>query len=277
MVGRARSITGGIIEAIVPEDAKASLANLSDIETLVVTGGRERTPREYQALLARRLALSAVLRNPLAIHHHRGDKEGTVKILVIGATGTIGAAVAHALEARHEVVRASHSRADLKVDLADPDSIKRLYTKVGRVDAVVSAAGQAAFGPLLTLSDADFALCLSNKLMGQVNFVRFGVEALADGGSFTLTSGILSRLPMPGGAAISMINAGLEGFGRAAALELPRNLRINVVAPGWIRETLLALKMDPSPGVPAAEVAETYVKAVEGSMNGQVLDALAVA
>lgn len=197
-----------------------------------------------------------------------------MKILVIGATGTIGAAVAHALEARHEVVRASHSRADLKVDLADPDSIKRLYAKAGRVDAVVSAAGQAAFGPLLTLSDADFALCLKNKLMGQVDLVRFGVESVSDGGSFTITSGILSRQPMPGGAAISMVNAGLEGFARGAALELPRGVRVNAVAPGWVSETLLALKMDPSPGVPAAQVAQTYVKAVEGSMTGQVLDAL---
>jgi NAD(P)-dependent dehydrogenase (short-subunit alcohol dehydrogenase family) len=197
-----------------------------------------------------------------------------MKILIIGATGTIGAAVAQALEARHEVLRASHSRSALKIDLADSESIRRLYAKVGQVDAVVSCAGQAAFRPLLALSDADFALGLTSKLMGQVNLVRFGVEALAEGGSFTLTSGILSRQPMPGGAAISLVNAGLEGFVRAAALDLPRGTRINAVAPGWVRETLVAMKMDPSPGVPAAVVAQTYVKVVEGSMTGQVLDAL---
>jgi NAD(P)-dependent dehydrogenase (short-subunit alcohol dehydrogenase family) len=140
-----------------------------------------------------------------------------MKILVVGATGTIGAPVTQALEARHEVIRASHSRSALTVDLADPASIKRLYARVGPVDAVVSAAGRAAFRPLLALSDADFALGLTNKLMGQANLVRYGLEVLADGGSFTLTSGILSRQPMPGGAAISMVNAGLEGFVRAAA------------------------------------------------------------
>jgi NAD(P)-dependent dehydrogenase (short-subunit alcohol dehydrogenase family) len=197
-----------------------------------------------------------------------------MKILVVGATGTIGAAVAQALEARHEVLRASHSRSALTVDLADSESIRRLYAKVGPVDAVVSAAGQAAFRPLLALSDADFALGLTNKLMGQVNLVRFGVEGLADGGSFTITSGILSRQPMPGGAAISLVNAGLEGFVRAAALDLPSGVRINAVAPGWVRETLIAMKMDPSLGVPVARVAQTYVKAVEGTMTGQVLDAL---
>jgi NAD(P)-dependent dehydrogenase (short-subunit alcohol dehydrogenase family) len=111
-------------------------------------------------------------------------------------------------------------------------------------------------------------------MMGQVNLVRLGADAVNDKGSFTLTSGILSRQPMPGGAAISMVNSGLEGFARGAALELPRNLRINVVAPGWVTETLVAFKMDPAPGTPAAQVAKTYVKAAEGSMTGQVLDAV---
>ena len=195
-----------------------------------------------------------------------------MKILVIGATGTIGAAIAHALEAQHEVLRASHSHSPLTVDLADQASIKRLYAAVGPVDAVVSAAGQAAFRPLLALSDADYTLGLTNKLMGQINLVRLGVELVRDGGSFTLTSGILSRQPMPGGAAISMVNAGLEGFVRSAALELPRGIRINVVAPGWVTETLLAMKMDPSSGVPAAHVAKTYLKCVEGASTGQILD-----
>jgi NAD(P)-dependent dehydrogenase (short-subunit alcohol dehydrogenase family) len=202
-------------------------------------------------------------------------KAAPMKILVVGATGTIGAPVAQALEGRHEVIRASRSRSALTVDLADPASIKRLYATVGHLDGVISVAGQAAFRPLLALTDADFSLGLTNKLMGQVNLVRYGVELLSDGGSFTLSSGILSRQPIPGGAAISMVNAGLEGFVRAAALELPRGIRVNAVAPGWVRETLIAMRMDPSPGVPAAQVAQTYVRSVEGSMTGQILDALA--
>jgi NAD(P)-dependent dehydrogenase (short-subunit alcohol dehydrogenase family) len=200
-----------------------------------------------------------------------------MKILVVGATGTIGAAVADALGERHEVLRASHTRSVLQVDLADTNSIKRLYTKVGRVDAVVSVSGQAAFRPLRALSDADFALSINNKMMGQVNLVRFGIDTVADNGSFTLTAGILSRQPMAGGVAISMVNAGLEGFVRAASLELPRGLRINAVSPGWVRETLVALKMDPSGGIPAAGVAPAYVKAVEGNMTGQVIDAVLMA
>ena len=195
-----------------------------------------------------------------------------MKILVIGASGTIGAAVVRMLEVEHQVHGASHTRSALVIDLADPDSIRRLYADLGRLDAVVSAAGDGVFRPLLDLSDEDFALCLGNKLMGQVNLVRFGVDVLADGGSFTLTTGILSRQPMPGSAAISIANAGLEGFVRAAALELPRGLRINAVAPGWVRETLVAMQMDPNIGTPAAQVAQAYIRAVEGDMTGQVLD-----
>jgi nucleoside-diphosphate-sugar epimerase len=100
-----------------------------------------------------------------------------MKILLVGATGTIGTAVTQALEARHEVLCASHTRAALTVDIADPESIRRLYARVGRVDAVVSAAGQYAFRPLLALTDADFALGLTNKLMGQVNLVRLGAAS----------------------------------------------------------------------------------------------------
>lgn len=197
-----------------------------------------------------------------------------MKILVVGSSGTIGAAVAQALEERHEVVRASHSRSAVSVDIGSPDSIRQMYAKIGRVDAVVSVAGQASFRPLADLTDADFALGLGNKLMGQVNLVRLGLGSVADGGSFTLTSGILSRRPMPGASSISMVNAGLEGFARGAALELPRGLRINVVSPGWVSETLVAMKMDPAAGTPAEEVARTYVHAVEGTMTGHTLDAL---
>ena len=108
--------------------------------------------------------------------------------------------------------------------------------------------------------------------MGQANLVRIGQRFIADGGSFTLTSGVLSQEPIKGSASISMVNAGLEGFVRAAALELPRGIRVNVVSPPWVTETLIARKMDPSRGMPAASVAQAYLVSVEGSMTGQTLN-----
>jgi NAD(P)-dependent dehydrogenase (short-subunit alcohol dehydrogenase family) len=196
-----------------------------------------------------------------------------MKIIVIGATGTIGRAVADGLSGRHEVMKVGNRRGDYQVDLASQESIKKLYRAVGSFDAVVSAAGLAKFGALKDLTDPDFNLGLSNKLMGQVNLVRLGLPLIAEGGSFTLTSGILASEPMVGSAAISLVNAGIEGFVRAAALEMPKGVRVNVVSPPWVKETMEAMGMDSSPGLPAAIVAKAYLVSVEGKKTGAVIDA----
>jgi NAD(P)-dependent dehydrogenase (short-subunit alcohol dehydrogenase family) len=194
-----------------------------------------------------------------------------MRILLIGATGTIGEAVASALAGRHEVVRASRQQAGEEVEIANPASIRALFKRVGRVDAIVSAAGNAAFKPLSELDDEDFAFSLGNKLMGQVNLVRLGLDAVTDGGSITLTSGVLAQHPEPGTAAISLVNAGLEGFGRAAALEAPRGIRVNVVSPPWVTETLEAMGRPLDGGLPAEVVAQAYVRSVEGTETGVVI------
>ncbi len=195
-----------------------------------------------------------------------------MRILVVGATGTIGHAVVAALSPRHEVVGVSRHSRPLSVDITQPDSIRSLFAAAGPLDAVVSAAGEARFAPLAQLDDAAFAFSLANKLMGQVNLVRLGLERVRDKGSFVLTSGVLARAPMPGSAAISLVNAALEGFARAAALEAPRGIRVNVVSPPWVTDTLRALGMDPSQGMPPDAVARAYVEAVEGRANGAVLE-----
>lgn len=197
-----------------------------------------------------------------------------MKVVVIGATGTIGRAVVQAIGNSHEVIPVSFSKSAITVDIGNKTSITRMFEAIGRVDAVISAAGLAKFGPITSLTDADFALGLNSKLMGQVNLVRVGMNHVNDNGSFTLTSGILSRRPMKGSAAISLVNSALEGFARAAALEMPRGIRVNIVSPNWVVDTLKALKMDPSIGTPVEVVARAYVKALEGPMNGEVLDAI---
>jgi NAD(P)-dependent dehydrogenase (short-subunit alcohol dehydrogenase family) len=194
-----------------------------------------------------------------------------MRILIVGATGTIGAAVAAALQGRHELVLASRQKAHEQVDISNPESLRALYMRVGKLDAVVCAAGDAAFRPLAELTDEDFALSVRSKLMGQVNVVRFGFDSVNDGGSFTLTSGTLAKEPMTGGTAAGLVNGALNSFARAAAHEAPREIRVNAVAPPWIAETLLAYKMDPEGGMLAADVARAYAESVEGKQTGQVI------
>lgn len=195
-----------------------------------------------------------------------------MKVIVIGATGTIGANVVQALHARgHDVVAASR-HGDPRVDIEDAATIRALFDAVADVDAVACCAGEAAFKPFAELADADYALGLRNKLMGQVALARIAAERLRDRGSIVLTAGILARKPMRGSAAISLVNAALEGFTRAAALELPRGLRINVVSPPWVSETLRRLGMTAAVHLPAAAVARAYVAAIEGDQQGQVLE-----
>ena len=195
-----------------------------------------------------------------------------MRIVLIGAAGTIGQAVDQALAERHQLIRVSRTRGDQQVDIAQPESIRALFEAVAPFDAVVCAAGQAAFGSIADLSDDDFQLGLTSKLMGQVNLVRLGLASISDGGSFTLSSGVLGRNPVPDSCSISMVNAGLDAFTRAAALGMPRGVRINVVSPPWVRETLLALGRDPTPGLSASVVAKAYVDSVEGEMTGERLD-----
>ena len=195
-----------------------------------------------------------------------------MKIIIIGATGTIGIEVAKALSAsKHEVIGASRN-GEVKLSLEDAGSIRAVFEKIRNVDAVISCAGNAAFKAFPELTDSDYELGLRSKLMGQVSLARIAKDYLLDGGSITLTTGVLAMDPMPGSASVSMVNAGLEGFVRAAALEMPRRLRINAVSPPWVKETMVKLGMDPASGLAAADVAKAYVAAVEGSHQGMVLD-----
>jgi NAD(P)-dependent dehydrogenase (short-subunit alcohol dehydrogenase family) len=166
----------------------------------------------------------------------------------------------------------SRKTSPLRVDIQDAESISTLYRTVGLVDAVVCTAGDVAFAPLAELSNADFAFSLKNMLMGQINLVRFGLPNVPDSGSLTLTSGTLSQAPMWGGAAISLVTAGLEGFVRAAALEAPRGIRVNAVRPPWVTETLAARGMEQGDGLPAAVIARSYLRSLFGQETGVIIE-----
>ncbi|NIH86651.1 short chain dehydrogenase [Amycolatopsis granulosa] len=189
-----------------------------------------------------------------------------MKIIVIGAHGTIGSAVVRSLEPRHEVVRAAR-RGPVRVDLADPSAIDRLFTAVPGVGAVVCCAASGGMTPLLSGADEEFTAGLDGKLLGQVHLVRRAVHHVRDGGSITLTSGRFAA-PVPGSSWGHLVNAGLEAFVRAAAIEMPRGIRLNVVSPGWVAGTPSA----PDDAIPVAEVARAYLELIEGSAHGEIVN-----
>lgn len=195
-----------------------------------------------------------------------------MKIIVIGAAGTIGKAVVKELAARHEIISAGRNSGDVRVNLSNPASIQAMYEQVGPVDAVISTAGNVHFGPLSEMGAAEYAVGINDKLMGQVQLVLIGQKYLKDGGSFTLVSGVLTYDPIVYGSSASMVNGGLEAFARAAAIELPRGLRINVVSPTVLTESLASYGpyFRGFESVPAEKVGRAFSKSVEGAQTGQV-------
>jgi NAD(P)-dependent dehydrogenase (short-subunit alcohol dehydrogenase family) len=136
----------------------------------------------------------------------------------------------------------------------------------------VSAAGDVHFGPLVEFTQAQFEVGLRGKLMGQVNLVALGLKHVRDGGSFTLITGQINEDPIRFGASGALVNAGVEGFVRSAAIEMPRGVRINAVSPTVTEEALSAFGPF-FPGqkpIPAAEAAGGFLKSVEGLQTGQV-------
>lgn len=193
------------------------------------------------------------------------------RALVVGSSGLLGSALVKVLRGEAEVVEASFGRAPHRVDIAEPASLKRLFETVGPVDAIACVAGMARFIPWDRATDEDWAHGMANKLMGQVNLVRYGVPHVRDGGAITLTTGVLAQHPMPGGAIFTTVNSAVEGFVRAAALELGPRVRVNAVSPGWITETLQAMGQDPTPGLPAAEAALSFARQMRSGAPGTVL------
>lgn len=196
-----------------------------------------------------------------------------MKIIIVGAHGDIGQAACAELGARHDLVRVGRSGGDLRVDMADRASIEDMYAHVGDVDAVVSTAGDVHFGPLEDYTEETFMIGLRQKVMGQINLVLAGLHWITQGGSFTLTSGVLDRDPIRMGTGAATANGALGGFVVGAAIEMPRGLRVNVVSPGLLDVSVPRYGTwfpghDP---VASRRVGLAFAKSVEGAITGQVI------
>jgi NAD(P)-dependent dehydrogenase (short-subunit alcohol dehydrogenase family) len=198
-----------------------------------------------------------------------------MRILIAGAHGAVGRAAASELGKRHTIVTLGRSKGDFTADLMKPESVAAMFAKAGKFDAIVSCTGHTYFGPLATMTPAQFMTGVNDKLMGQINLVLEGLKHIADGGSFTVTSGILDRDPVRQGVNAAAVNGALDAFVLAASIDLPRGIRINAVSPGLLEES--AKKYEGFfPGhhpVSSARVGLAYAKSVEGGLTGKVITA----
>ena len=200
-----------------------------------------------------------------------------LRILVIGASGELGRAVVAELGARHEIISAGSKSGDVRIDISDPTSIVAGLAAAGPLDAVACAAGAVNFHPLSAISvasiaESSYGLGMANKLMGQVNLTLAARDVLREDGSITLIAGVLSLDPIVFGSSASMVNGAIESFSRAAAIELPRGLRINAVSPTVFEESMASYGpfFRGSDPVPVARAARAFSRSIEGRQTGQV-------
>ena len=195
-----------------------------------------------------------------------------MRILLVGATGTLGTVVGDTLRDRgHEVVTVGRTAGDLRGDVTDPADVGRLFDEAGPVDAVVSAAGSVPYKRIIEITPADYLSAYRGKVASQIELVRQGTTRIAPRGSFTLITGVLGRDPIITGSAAAMANGAVEAFVVAAALEIAPQ-RINAVSPTVLTESVPHYG-HVFPGIPpvdGATVAQAYVRSVEGAETGRI-------
>ncbi len=196
-----------------------------------------------------------------------------MKVIVVGAGGAVGQAAVAGLGVRHEIIAVGRSSGDIQLDIEDLESVRAMYQQTGKVDAVISTVGHGHFGAVAEMSGEQFMMGINHKVLPQVNLVLEGIAHMNDGGSFTLTSGMLNRDPTRGGACAAAANGAIDGFIVGAAVDMPRGIRINAVSPG-----LLQVSVERYDGffpghepVSSERVGLAYCKSVEGVVNGQVI------
>ena len=195
-----------------------------------------------------------------------------MKILVIGGTGVIGNAIVELLRKEHEVISIGKTRGDYQVDIEDKASIEKMYEDFKDIDGIISTAGTATYAPFQEQTDEDLDSVLNNKIKGQVNLIRLGMNHIKDNGFIILTTGAASHTPMPGGASLSLACAGIEGYVKVVDIEKQNNIRINVVRPALVTESMEIWGIYAPNSVSAADTAKVYQKVMELEESAIMVD-----
>jgi len=160
-----------------------------------------------------------------------------MKIIIVGATGTMGQYLSAVFEKEHELVRVASKGGDIQTNITSRESIENMFKQVGAFDALISTAGPTYVGPWSKMGDAEFWKGVEGKMMGQINLVLIGQHYINPKGSFTLITGALTEHPQKNFANASAANGAVEGFVRAAAIELENGIRINAISPTVIEDS----------------------------------------
>jgi NAD(P)-dependent dehydrogenase (short-subunit alcohol dehydrogenase family) len=195
-----------------------------------------------------------------------------MRIVIVGATGTMGKYLAGAFEKEHEIIRVGSSGGDIRADITQLESIESLFEQVGNFDALISTAGPSYVGPWKSMTDKEFRKGLEGKLMGQINLVLVGQHYINPKGSFTLIAGALTTDPQRNFANAAAANGAIEAFVRAAAIELDHGIRINAVSPSVIEDSPQYFPYFPGEvPVTMRELEYSFRKSVFGAGTGQVI------
>ena len=184
----------------------------------------------------------------------------------------MGLHLTNAFKKEHEVITAATKGCDISVDITSTDSIENMFKQVGAFDALISTAGPTFVGPWKKLTDKEFRRGVEGKMMGQINLVLIGQHYINPKGSFTLISGALTHDPQLNFANASAANGAVEGFVRAAAIELSNGVRINAVSPTVIEASPQYFPYFPGDiPVTMQQLEFGFRKAVFGANTGQII------
>ena len=195
-----------------------------------------------------------------------------MKIIIVGATGTMGKHLVTAFQKDHEIIRVARKHADIETDITSASSLENMFRQTGSFDALVSTAGPTYVGPWKNLTDKEFRKGIEGKLMGQINLVLIGQHYINQAGSFTLISGLLTHDPQLNFANASAANGAVDGFVRAAAIELKNGIRINAVSPTVIENSPQYFSSFPGDmPVTMQQLEFGFRKSIFGANTGQVI------
>ncbi len=208
-------------------------------------------------------------------------------VLLTGATGGLGRAIAEALAERGATLVLSSRKPEeldalaldlpgeghrrIVSDLAEPGAAETLAAEAGEVDVLIANAGLGATAPIEEFSGEEIAGIVTVNLEAPIRLVRAYVPAMRERGSghIVLVSSLAGKAATARTALYTATKAGLRGFGLSLRQDLAGNgVGVSIVCPGFVREAGMFARSGRTPPMnlgtttPGAVAAAT-VRAIE--------------